>query len=398
MQKFKSFFNIISDVKEVPPVLKQNYLPSLDGFRALSILMVVGSHVLIGQNVHSALLYSIFNGALGVGIFFIISGFIITTLLMKELIYTKDINLKNFYIRRFLRIIPLAYLFLFVLIGLNQIFDMQINFSGFILVFLFLKNFVGSETDPATTHYWSLSVEEQYYLIFPYLFKKSRKLYLALGIALIFFIIPAIVWLHFHFLWLNGNFVFSIIFMLVYKLPFLLIGSIFSILFFKYNSNFKRYSNSLFSLILVATVIIINSEYTALSRIKEFLFTNVITGILIAFLIGINLFESKSVVYKILNNSVVIFIGKLSYSIYVWQQIFTFSIPWADSSKMLGSIGFNLLALFVVAYLSYTYFEKPFLILKQKFQIKNSIPVGQRLNFLFLKVLYEYLVVRSTKL
>ncbi|RYE28202.1 MAG: acyltransferase, partial [Sphingobacteriaceae bacterium] len=162
MQKLQSFFSIINDVKEVPPVLNQNYLPSLDGLRALSILMVVGSHVLIGQNVHSTFLYSIFNGALGVSIFFIISGFIITTLLMKELIYTKDINLKNFYIRRFLRIIPLAYLFLFVLIGLNQIFDMRINFSGFLLAFLFLKNFVGSETDPATTHYWSLSVEEQY--------------------------------------------------------------------------------------------------------------------------------------------------------------------------------------------------------------------------------------------
>lgn len=378
-QKFQSFFNIISDVKEVPPVLNQNYLPSLDGFRVLSISMVVGSHVLIGQNVHSTFLYSVFNGALGVSIFFIISGFIITTLLMKELIYTKDINLKNFYIRRFLRIIPLAYLFLLVLIGLNQLFNMRINFSGFLLAFLFLKNFVGSETDPATTHYWSLSVEEQYYLIFPYLFKKSRKLYLALGIALIFLIIPAIVWIHFHFLWLNENLVFSFLFMLVYKLPLLLIGSVFSILFFKYNSNFKKYSNSLYSLILITTVIIINSEYTALARIKGFLFTNVITGILIAFLIGINLFENKSIVYKILNNSVVVFVGKLSYSIYVWQQIFTFSIPWVNSSKLLGSVGFNLTALFIVAYLSYIYFEKPFLKLKQKFQIKKNIPVGQGL-------------------
>jgi peptidoglycan/LPS O-acetylase OafA/YrhL len=378
-EQLKSFFNIISDVKEVPQVLKQNYLPSLDGLRALSIIMVVGSHVLIGQNIHNTFLYSIFNGALGVGIFFIISGFIITTLLMKELIYTKDINLKSFYIRRFLRIIPLAYLFLFILIGLNQIFDMRINFSGFILAFLFLKNFVGSETDPATTHYWSLSVEEQYYLIFPYLFKKSRKLYLAFGIALIFLIIPAIVWLHFHFLWLNVNPVFSILFMLVYKLPLLLIGSVFSILFFRYHSSFKKYSNSVYSLLLIITVIIINSDYAAVSRIKGFLFTNVITGVLIAFLIGINLFENSSAVFKILNNRAVVFVGKLSYSIYVWQQIFTFSIPWAKSSKLLGSVGFNLSALFVVAYLSYNYFEKPFLKLKQKFQIKKNMPVGQGL-------------------
>ncbi|RYE21646.1 MAG: hypothetical protein EOP42_25580 [Sphingobacteriaceae bacterium] len=126
-------------------------------------------------------------------------------------------------------------------------------------------------------------------------------------------------------------------------------------------------------------MIIINSEYAALARIKGFLFTNVITGILIAFLIGINLFQNKSIVYKILNNGLVVFVGKLSYSIYVWQQIFTFSIPWAGSSKLLSAVGFNLSVLLVVAYLSYNYFEKPFLKLKQKFQIKKNIPVGQGL-------------------
>ncbi|RYE12633.1 MAG: acyltransferase, partial [Rickettsiales bacterium] len=314
-QNIKTFFNIVSDVDEVPTVLKQNYLPSLDGLRAISIIMVVGSHILIGQNIHGDFLYSIFNGALGVGIFFTISGFIITTLLMKELIYTKDISLKNFYIRRFLRIIPLAYLFLIVLIVLNQIFNIGVKLSGFILSFLFLKNFVGSETDPATTHYWSLSVEEQYYLVFPYIFKKSRKLYLAIGIALIFLIIPAIVWLHFHVLWLSDNLLFSFIFMFVYKLPLILIGSVFSILFFKYSYKFKKYSGSIVSLLIFATIIIINSDYAAVSRIKGFLFTNVITGILIAFFIGINVFQNDSVVYKALNNKIVILIGKLSYSI-----------------------------------------------------------------------------------
>ncbi len=372
-QQIKAFCDITADIKEIPTVLNKNYLPSLDGLRALSIIMVVGSHVLIGQNISNTFLDAIFNGALGVGIFFVISGFIITTLLMKELVETKNINLKNFYIRRFLRIIPLAYLFLTVLIILNQIFDLKIGFYGFLLAFLFLKNFVGSETDPATTHYWSLSVEEQYYLIFPYLFKKSRKLYLALGLSLIFLIIPMIVWLHFHVLWLNQNLLFSFIFMLAYKLPLILIGSVFSILYFRYNPYFKKYSGSLFSLAILLTIIIINSDFAVLVRVKGFLFTNVITGLLIASFIGINLFESKSWVFKTLNNKFVILIGKLSYSIYVWQQIFTFTIPWADAFKFANSVVFNLTALVVVAYVSYNYYEKPFLRLKQKFQIKKNV-------------------------
>ena len=375
-QQAKSFFNSVTDISEVPAVLNKNYLPSLDGLRALSIVMVVGSHVLIGQNIHNDFLYAIFNGALGVGVFFVISGFIITTLLIKELIETKNINLKNFYIRRFLPIIPLAYLFLIVLIVLNQVFNLKISFYGFLLAFLFLKNFVGSETDPATTHYWSLSVEEQYYLIFPYIFKKSPKLYLALGLALIFLIIPAIVWLHFHVLWLNKSLLFSFLFMLAYKLPLILIGSVFSILFFKYNHSFKKYSGSFFSLLILLIIVFINSDFAILVRVKGFLFTNVITGLLIASFIGINLFENKSWVFKALNNKFVILIGKLSYSIYVWQQIFTFTIPWAHTFKFANSVVFNLTALFVVAYVSYNYYEKPFLRLKQKFQMKKNLNVG----------------------
>lgn len=371
-QKTKSFFNIIDDIKEVPAVLKQKYLPSLDGLRALSIIMVVGSHVLIGKNIHNTFLNSIFNGALGVGIFFTISGFIITTLLMKEQIDTNSISLKNFYIRRFLRIIPLAYLFLIVLIVLNQIFRMGINFSGFLLAFLFLKNFVGSETDPATTHYWSLSVEEQYYLIFPYFFKKNRKYYLVFGFALIFLIIPAVVWIHFHVAWLSNNLIFSFVFMLMYKLPLILIGSIFSILFFKYNHLFKKYSNSLLSLGILVAIITINSDFAILTKVKGFLFTNAITGMLIACLIGINVFENKSIVFKVLNNNAVILIGKLSYSIYIWQQIFTFSIPWANTNNLFGSLTFNLVVLFIVSYLSYNYYERPFLKLKQSFQIQKN--------------------------
>src|SRR4051812_3227202 len=109
----KHLNNFFSDIEVTPPVLQNSYYPSLDGLRGIAILLVVVSHF----NLISIPYYDvIFNGKLGVLIFFVLSGFLITTLCIKEKVATKTISLKNFYIRRALRIFPVAYLFLLVLL------------------------------------------------------------------------------------------------------------------------------------------------------------------------------------------------------------------------------------------------------------------------------------------
>jgi len=91
------YFRYFADIKEIPDLLKVSYLPSLDGFRGISILLVVIGHTC--ARIDSSLLQFFFNGHLGVYIFFVISGFLITTLLLKERILTGTISLKKFYIR-----------------------------------------------------------------------------------------------------------------------------------------------------------------------------------------------------------------------------------------------------------------------------------------------------------
>ena len=99
-----------------PVAISKSHLPSLDGLRGISILLVVISHTFGDKK-------PFYNGGFGVSIFFVISGFLITLLLLQEKYTTGSVSLKNFYIRRFLRIFPVAYLYLVVLLVLNSTSD-----------------------------------------------------------------------------------------------------------------------------------------------------------------------------------------------------------------------------------------------------------------------------------
>lgn len=116
-------------------LLQQSHYPSIDGLRAVSIIIVVLCHVLFDTP-----LRKYFDGGIGVEIFFVISGFLITTLLQKEQTKFGKISLKKFYIRRVLRIVPVAVLFVLVLMVLNVIFKLNITKTSFVLALLYLKN------------------------------------------------------------------------------------------------------------------------------------------------------------------------------------------------------------------------------------------------------------------
>jgi peptidoglycan/LPS O-acetylase OafA/YrhL len=147
-----------------------SYFPQLDGIRTLAVLMVMVSHWYRGSNF--PLLY--FGGAMGVGLFFVLSGFLITHILLgqQEDFLTggpqvKNRILKTFYIRRTLRIFPIYYLYVGALLffGIGQsreiwgwLISYTYNFQ------LFLTNHWHSGY---VEHLWSLAIEEQYYLIWP---------------------------------------------------------------------------------------------------------------------------------------------------------------------------------------------------------------------------------------
>lgn len=154
-------------------------IPSLNGWRAISITLVFLSHAGLGN---------IIPGGLGVTIFFFLSGYLITSLLLKEFDKTGDISLRNFYARRFLRLMPVILIVLLPTYILTYFGVLHGNASIIAAVsqlFYFFNYFAiwhdaGSFIPAGTIVFWSLSVEEHYYIFFPLLLlvllrKSGRK-------------------------------------------------------------------------------------------------------------------------------------------------------------------------------------------------------------------------------
>jgi peptidoglycan/LPS O-acetylase OafA/YrhL len=116
--------------------------PSLDGLRALSIALVLVAHSGPASPRHRLFWNVVGNGDLGVSIFFLISGFLITSLLLQEHEKTGSISLKHFYLRRAFRILPPFYVFLFVLLLLRGLAALDLNLEGWTAALLFLRDYV----------------------------------------------------------------------------------------------------------------------------------------------------------------------------------------------------------------------------------------------------------------
>src|SRR5882757_1651062 len=152
----------------------RTYIPSLNGLRALSILSVLLVHVNI-QNFHNNFWFPLLlDRELGVNIFFVLSGFLITTLLLQEEREERGISLKNFYLRRTFRIFPVYYILLLVYFILQLSGVLHFITPSWITSLTYTKYF-NWNNDWETAHLWSLSVEEHFYLIWPFIFKYFRK-------------------------------------------------------------------------------------------------------------------------------------------------------------------------------------------------------------------------------
>jgi peptidoglycan/LPS O-acetylase OafA/YrhL len=144
-------------------------IPSLDGFRALSILIVALSHAGFGD---------IVPGGLGVTIFFFLSGYLISTLLLQEYAGAGSINIRHFYLRRILRLYPPLLVTLVVAYGLVYAGKLggQTSFAGLMAQLFYFANFYqlfiagGNSVPHGTGILWSLAVEEHFYLVYPLVF------------------------------------------------------------------------------------------------------------------------------------------------------------------------------------------------------------------------------------
>jgi peptidoglycan/LPS O-acetylase OafA/YrhL len=147
------------------------YMPALDGLRAIAITLVVLFHYpWIVKPFHSA---PVHGGFLGVDMFFVLSGFLITTLLLEERSKNGRVSLKGFYQRRARRLLP-AFFVLFVLALIEHfVFSLQPTTAGLIGMLVYMANWVQiwrpDSLGGVFGHTWSLAIEEQFYLLFPLL-------------------------------------------------------------------------------------------------------------------------------------------------------------------------------------------------------------------------------------
>jgi len=163
---------IRSPAMDEPAAPRRSRLASLDGWRALSIVLVVGSHARYVQGFPASwdgAAQWLFDGGLGVRTFFLISGLLITWLMLSEWDRAGRLNLRHFYARRALRILPVYLAFLAVVALIQGMTPFHLPVAAWVANLTFTANFVRPRIW-TTAHLWSLAVEEQFYLLWPVLF------------------------------------------------------------------------------------------------------------------------------------------------------------------------------------------------------------------------------------
>jgi peptidoglycan/LPS O-acetylase OafA/YrhL len=278
--------------------------------------------------------------------FFVISGYLITTLLLKEHSQTSTICLRQFYVRRAYRILPAAGVYmLFALVAYWH----EFRWFDIAAMLLYLGDFVA--TPWFIGHLWSLSVEEQFYLLWPSLLKKfySHKVALLVA-AVIISPIYIVVCLHFKVKWPYQTF------------PAVIGNLAMGCLLAIFGSRIPKIKIWLALLMLLAVVLI--PHFPAITPARTLFGVFVLWPIMQCSMAGLLLHVVRTP-YRFLNIAPVVWLGKISYSLYLWQQPFFYAPTTQPEYKLLFAFAF--------ACLSYYLVEQPFLKLREKTQ-KTDTP------------------------
>lgn len=342
-----------------------NRLLGLDGLRALSIALVMASHGAQSPGFwfpkYARSIESI--GTFGVEVFFVISGFLITWLLLKEE-KKQTINLKNFYLRRAFRILPAAIFFLGTIGLMKVVFEDIVSSTWFDIgtALGFVKNIFPGQ-DRETAHYWSLSIEEQFYLFWPLVLIKIQNERARLRSVFIL-IILAPIWRQLNIIWFGAETINWSRTDLRYDA--LLMGC-FLALSFKdtYCSRFWQYisGKSLF-VFFAAFGVLVLSFFPALLKgpgYIVFLFPTLRMA-MVALVIASIVHQQSGLHARILNAPIVTWVGRLSYSLYLWQQLFCFTSrgSWDTTFPV------NIVLSFGAAAICFYAVEQPMLRLREK--------------------------------
>ncbi len=363
----------------IPPVGRGHRIPSLDGLRAVSILLVIGFHGLnsVSQKTshddYHGLWLMLLSGNLGVSIFFVISGFLITRLLLREIDETGTVRLTDFYLRRTFRIWPAFYTYLLAVIVLHKLRFIGIAAKDVIAAATFSLNYVPHVGNWWVGHSWSLSVEEQFYLFWPavlLMVGPRRAVWVAVGL-LVF--APVARFLEIVLLPWNNMWVERIWMTTHTRVDTLMYGCLLALLWksprLQSAIGFCREKWLAVPALLVATV----GSYLLVYHTKPVLFCTTqytFEGIAITVVIALLVTGENTPAGRVFNSRPMVHIGRISFSLYLWQQLFMTCLNTSWS----GRFPFDLICSFAAAEISYHLIEQPALALRGKWFARPKTP------------------------
>jgi peptidoglycan/LPS O-acetylase OafA/YrhL len=363
--KKKLYFHVkgMPDYPDGPDWLYKGRIPCLDGLRAISILLVLLAH---GQRTHGfpnlpQLRGFLSHGGIGVDVFFLISGFLITLLLVREYSGTQTLSLKNFYQRRFLRLFPAFFIYAIFIAGLTWVGFSQVEKSDWLGVFTYTVNFI-PKPSWVIGHMWSLSIEEQFYLLWPPLLLwtgLNRAKTILMGYLITAPILRLSVYLF------AKSYLERVDLWSPTRMDSIAFGCLLALLAFEPAfrertrwTGWKALWIGLVAIGVLGASIAIGQEITGYAMLLGY----TVHSAAIATFVWICLNNESSRFCQILQWKPVATVGILSYSIYLWQQLFL--NPQHTSWICRWPVNFFLALAF--ASISYVFIESPFLRIKDR--------------------------------
>ena len=340
------------------------HFPQLDGFRGLAIVLVMCGHILSFESgsLHIRQIGD-YVSHLGVFLFFVLSGFLITGLLHRERSLKGTVDLKWFYIRRALRLGPalLAFLLGVIILRWSGLVEQFAKYE-ILACFLFVRNFFGKSL--VTVHLWSLSLEEQFYLFWPNVYKSLKFSNLLVPTLCITFGIA---------LWRGVSLTFGLVpdrIGLYYMRPYfrfdsILIGCCLALALAK-GGGFLQFARKISSVVPAGLFWIALVGWTVWGdSICNPLYLT-LQMLLIAALLTQLVLRDRGFTFQLFSNPVSRYLGRISYSLYLWQELFL--VLESPSWGVLRRFPVNVICSIAVAAVSYQFIEKPVLDLKSKYQ------------------------------
>ena len=355
--------------------LSQKQIPALDGVRMMAVFLVIFYH--FGFNG--------VPGAHGVMLFFVLSGFLITWLLIEEQTATGTVSLTAFYWRRTLRIFPAFYAFWFLVVAVGLLRNGAAPSAHAWSAFFYTSNYysaLNGHPVNAFSHTWSLGVEEQFYLMWPFVFLRCRgdlRLMTRILVAIISVALVhrAMLIYVFH---VDESYVYSAF---DTRLDQLMAGALAAVLL-KRRVLQSFWSTACAHVLAPAVTIALLSASIAYGAtigghyryVIGFTLEPILFGVLLVQLVAL----SQSPMWSWLDSTPARFLGRISYPLYLYQEITLYPVKRLLAETPVGvQLAAALLVTVGVATLSYYVIERPFLRMKRRqmpFQAGSAAPVA----------------------